>query len=181
MHFKRENVETSTEDYRRSTLHAALLAESFRKPVKNPILFPEVYSPQMINSLAIPTFESENKKLQTTTKVTTTSTTTEPPTPTVPSTTFNYLDLKIITQDPMVRPARLPYLIIEGHSKVKTYGKDEALSKYLPKIRSITSEDPVVRNKPENSPEYQIKLVSKKPKNYQDIFKNSLEKFFNGS
>lgn len=145
-----------------------------------------IYNPQAINSMAtsssyVSTFNPTKATVQpmpmnTTTKTSLMSLSSDATTISAPLTTQ---EQKQYIQPEMHMGWPVYNLIIEGHSKVKTYGgkNDDSITSNLPKIRPIQSnENPIVEyvTNPIDGPEYKSTQAPQRFPNNQDIQKSSM-------
>lgn len=157
--------------FKKPLLHTILRTETAAPFTKTPsstypINYTEnIYNPESINSMAA--INNVFQPTEPTVRPFSMTTTLPPPAMTTDSMFSHY-------KQPMHGPMRGPmYLIIEGHSKVKTYGlkNDDILERHLPKIRQISNnQDPVVRRIVDETPvEYRVKhlhVPKKDPNKY---------------
>lgn len=127
-----------------------------------------IYNPETINSMAA--INNVYQPTEPTVRPFSMTTTLPPPAMTTDSMFSHYKQ----PEQPMRGPM---YLIIEGHSKVKTYGlkNDDILERHLPKIRQISNnQDPVVRRIVDETPvEYRVKHLHAPKKDPNKYFKRT--------
>lgn len=135
-----------------------------------------IYSPEAINSMAMSssyatTFTPTKATIRPMSMKTTVKTSPVPSFPTSTSTNLIPQEKKHYVQPEMNAGWPVYNLIIEGHSKVKTYGlkNDDEIENHLPKIRPVQhKQNPIVERvtSTEKGPEFEVKHLkhSKHPK-----------------
>lgn len=183
------NVNGPAMDYKKPFLQTILQTETAAPFTKIPSTAYQIeytsnfFNPQVINSMATTSYPSfvptepttRSSSIRTTTMKQTTMTEPKSTTTPSPTTTKDTESHEMSFHNPEMQ-AGWPvfHLIIEGHSKVKTYGlNDASVERNLPKIRPVQSKgDPVVRHVTNNdeSPEYHPKHLHSPKKDPNKYF-----------
>lgn len=124
-----------------------------------------IYSPEAINSMAMSssyatTFTPSKATIRPLSMKTTVKTSSVPSLPTSTSANAIPQEKKHYVQPEMNAGWPVYNLIIEGHSKVKTYGlkNDDEIENHLPKIRPVQHKpNPIVERVTEKGPEFEVK------------------------
>lgn len=179
------NVNGPAMDFKKPFLQTILQTETAAPFTKTPSTAYQIeytsnfFNPQVINYMATSSYSSFVPTEPTTRPSSIRTTTMKPTTMTIPkstTTTPKETDAPEMSFHNPEMQAGWPvyHLIIEGHSKVKTYGlNDASVERNLPKIRSIQPKgDPVVRHvtNTDESPEFHPKHLHSPKKDPNKYF-----------